>query len=130
MHTKIINAGLRYHEFFADIFQYHEYLRQAVARDLRKRYKRSYLGYLWSMLNPLLMIIILTLVFSNIMKNRVEDYSVFLFCGLLPWQFFSRTALGSLNAVKGNAKLISHLPIPKYLFTLTTAFSTAWFSTG
>src|SRR5690606_17818573 len=91
---KVRNALRRYVEFFHTLYLYREYLKQSVARDLRKKYKRSVLGYFWSMLQPLFMIIILTLVFSNIM-SRVDSYSVFLFTALLPWQYFAATANGS-----------------------------------
>ncbi len=108
--------------FFVSIFQYREYLIQSVARDLSKKYKRSILGYFWSMLNPLLMMAVLALVFSNIMKT-MEDYAVFLFCGMLPWSYFSSTCLQGLHAVKGNIRIIAQIPVPKYLFLLSLAFS-------
>lgn len=123
LHVKFINAILRYREFFYAIYHYREYLKQSVARDLRKRYKRSVLGYLWSMLNPLFMMIILTVVFSSIMKNTVEHYSVFLFSALLPWHYFSGTVMGSLDAIRGNMRIIDHVPIPKFIFSLSIAFS-------
>jgi ABC-type polysaccharide/polyol phosphate export permease len=72
--------------FGRTLYQYREYLKQSVARDLRKAYKRSSLGYLWSMLNPLMMMLIITAVFSVILKIQVEYYSVFLFAALMPWQ--------------------------------------------
>jgi len=122
LHTKIINAIDRNREFFSMIYKYREYLKQSVARDLRKKYKRSSLGYLWSMLNPLFTMIILTLVFSKIMA-RIDSYSVFLFSAMLPWQYFNSTAQGSLGAIKGHMKIIEHLPIPKFLFALSIAFS-------
>ncbi len=112
-----------YQLFFSSLFRYREYLKQSVARDLRRRYKRSVLGYLWSMLNPLFMMIILTLVFSEIMRIQVENYSVFLFVALLPWQYFSQTIEGSLDSVRGNINIIDHVPIPKYIFALSVAFS-------
>lgn len=112
-----------YQIFFSSLFRYREYLKQSVARDLRRRYKRSVLGYLWSMLNPLFMMIILTIVFSEIMRIQVEHYSVFLFVALLPWQYFSQTIEGSLDSVRGNINIIDHVPIPKYIFALSVAFS-------
>jgi ABC-type polysaccharide/polyol phosphate export permease len=110
-------------DFFYTLFRYREYLKQAVARDLRKRYKRSFLGYLWSMLNPLLMMSILAIVFSNIMRSNIEDYAVFLFAGMLPWKFFASTANESLNSITNNMNLLNQVPVPKYLFTLAVAFS-------
>lgn len=94
-----------------------------MARDLRKAYKRSSLGYVWSMLNPLLMMSIQAVVFTHIMRIKVEHYAVFLFVGILPWQYFSQTVTGGLDSIRANLKIIEHLPIPKYIFALSLAFS-------
>lgn len=75
------------------------------------------------MLNPLLTMMVLALVFSHLFKAQINFYSVFLFTGLLPWQYFTTTITGSLNCVAGNRRIIEHLPIPKYLFILSLAFS-------
>ncbi len=111
-------------EFLKSIFLYRDYLIQSVMRDLRKRYKRSILGYLWSMLNPLLMMIVLTVVFSKMMRSEdIDHYAIFLFAGMIPWTYFSSTVLASLHAIKGNIQIISQIPVPKYLFVLSLAFS-------
>ena len=110
-------------EFLADVFRYREYLKQSVARDLRRRYKRSVLGYMWSMLNPLMMMTILAVVFSSVMRQNIENYAVFLFCGMLPFNYFSATCLGCLGTIRANAKLIEQVPAPKYIFPLSTGFS-------
>ena len=110
-------------DFFRQIFSYREYFIQSVMRDLRKRYKRSVLGYLWAMLHPLGMMLILALVFSNIMKVSIDDYAIFLFAGLLPWNFLQSTALMSLGSIKANAALFGHIPVPKYLFIVSTAIT-------
>lgn len=110
-------------EFFHNIYRYREYLKQSIARDLRKQYKRSALGYVWSMLNPLLMMLILAVVFSSIMKQRAEDYAVFLFCGMIPWGYFSSTVNGSLGTIRANARIMDQVPVPKYIFPLSIAVS-------
>ena len=110
-------------DFFGNIYRYREYLKQSVARDLRKRYKRSVLGYLWSMLHPLFMMVILAVVFSNIMRFEMQDYAVFLFTGMIPWSYFSLTALGALGSIRANASIIDQLPVPKYIFPLSLGFS-------
>lgn len=103
--------------FFSTLYYYREYLIQSVARDLRKKYKRSVLGYFWSMLQPLMMIIILTVVFTNIMNHRShEDYAVFLFCGLLPWGYFDGTAAGGLSSIRANARILDQMPVPRFIF--------------
>ena len=81
------------YKFFADIYEYREYFIQSVARDLRRRYKRSVLGYVWSMLNPLLMMIILAVVFSHIMRMNIKNYAIFLFSGSIIWTYFNYTCL-------------------------------------
>lgn len=108
---------------FRSIYQYREYLIQSVLRDLRKKYKRSTLGYFWSMLNPLLMMLVLTVVFASMMKGAVEHYAVFLFAGMIPWAYFSTTILGSLHSISSNVRIISQIPVPKYLFVLSLSFS-------
>ena len=112
-----------FNDFFHSIYRYREYLKQSVSRDLKKKYKRSVLGYVWSMLQPLLMMSILAVVFSEIMGTRTGDYSVFIFCGMLPWQYFSSTVNGSLHSISNNVKIISQVPVPKYLFSLSNAVS-------
>lgn len=109
--------------FFKTIYNYREYLKQSVARDLRKRYKRSFLGYFWSMLNPLCMMIILTIVFSNLMRSNLEAYSVFLFAGQLPFTFFQSSVGSSLNSISSNMNLMKQVPVPKFIFPLAIVFS-------
>lgn len=110
-------------DFFLSLHSYREYLKQSVARDLRKRYKRSSLGYLWSMLEPLLMMIVLTIVFSKIMGTRTEDFAVFVFCGMIPWRYFNTTVQGNLGVISSNARLIGQVPVPKYIFPVSLAVS-------
>ncbi|NLF24334.1 MAG: ABC transporter permease [Deltaproteobacteria bacterium] len=110
-------------DFFRAFYAYRGYLVQSIARDLRKRYKRSVLGYLWSMLNPLFMMIILAVVFSNIMGRPAKEYSVFLLTGLLLWELFSSTIAQSLNSIRGNIKLIMQVSVPKFIFPLSIALS-------
>lgn len=109
--------------FFKDIYDYREYLKQSVARDLRRRYKRSVLGYIWSMLNPLLMMIILAVVFSKIMQQNIKDYAVFLYAGSIPWTYFSATLLQCLGTVRANANIMTQVNVPSYIFPISVGFS-------
>jgi ABC-type polysaccharide/polyol phosphate export permease len=102
---------------------YREYLVQSVIRDLKTKYKRSVLGYLWTMLHPLAMMSILAVVFSGIMRLPVQDYAIFIFCGMLPFHFFQSTVVMSLNTIRANARLFGQVPVPKYLFVLSLTFS-------
>lgn len=110
------------HHFFISLYQYRYYLTQSVARDLRRKYKRSSLGYLWSMLNPLLTMTVMAIVFSKLLP-RVEHYSVFLFSALIGWQYFNSTVNGSTGAVLGNMKIVEQVPVPKFLFVISNACS-------
>ena len=109
--------------FFAEIYSYREFLKQSVLRDLRTKYKRSALGYLWTMLHPLGMMIVITLVFSHIMNIAIKDYSVFLFSGLLAWNYFQSTTMMSLVSIRSNSRLLNHIPLPKYIFIVSIAAS-------
>lgn len=106
-----------------NVVMYREYLIQSVLRDLRTKYKRSVLGYVWAMLHPLAMMAILAVVFSGMMRIPIEAYAVFLLCGMLPYNFFQSTVLMSLNSIRANAKLFGQVPVPKYLFVLSLTFS-------
>ena len=74
---------------FKNLYNYRELLKTSVKKEVRSKYKNSFLGVLWSFLNPLLQIAVYGIVFSLILKNPMEHYTVFLCCGLIPWTFFS-----------------------------------------
>lgn len=69
------------------------------------------------------MMLVLTVVFSSMMRGTVEHYAVFLFAGMIPWAYFSTTILGSLYSISSNIRIISQIPVPKYLFVLSLSFS-------
>ena len=92
--------------------------------DLKLRYRRSFLGFLWTLLNPLLMMVVLTAVFSTIMRFSVKDYSILLFAGLLPWTFFSQSVMGSLMSVVGKGPLLRKVYIPKAVIPLSAVLAT------
>ena len=110
-------------DFFHQIYLYREFLKQSVLRDLRRKYKRSSLGYLWTMLHPLGMMAVLAVVFSHIMKIQIKDFAIFLFAGLLAWNYFSSTVMMSLHNIRQNARLFSQIPLPKYIFIVSLACS-------
>ena len=90
--SEIFDTSARPHplvEEFRAIISYRELLVQFVSRSLKTRYKRSFLGIFWTMLNPLLTMIVLTLVFSNLFRFSVPDYPIYILSGLYLWGFFS-----------------------------------------
>src|SRR5437899_1644888 len=85
-----------------EIVQYHELICELAMKELRVRYKRSLLGFFWALLHPLLMMIVLTTVFSQVMRVPVQHYSVFLISALLPWTFFSQALSYSVESIVAN----------------------------
>jgi ABC-type polysaccharide/polyol phosphate export permease len=112
-----------YSDFFIQLYSYREYLKQSVIRDLRKKYKRSSLGYLWAMLHPLAMMVIISTVLSHIIRVSFKDYAVFFLIGLLAWNYFNSTAMMSLSSIRENARLFGQVAIPKYIFIVSIACS-------
>ncbi len=107
----------------AKLIKYREFLKNLVIKDLKVRYKRSVLGFFWTMLNPLLMMIIFTIVFSTIMKFDIKNFSIFLICGLLPWNFFAQSVAMSNMSIVSSAGLIKKVYVPKVIFPLSNVFS-------
>jgi len=95
-----------------DLLAYRTFIRNMVIKDLKLRYQASVLGFLWSMLNPLLMLGLYTVVFSKVMRVQMENYTFFLFAGLMPWTFFSGSLLASTTSLLGNAGLIRKVHFP------------------
>jgi len=106
------------------IIKYKALISNLVMKDLKIRYKRSFLGFLWTMLNPLLMMLVLSVVFSHIFRFRqIENYPIFLISALLPWIFVSQTLVNSTQSVLLGGGLIRKIYIPKAIFPLTTTTS-------
>ena len=77
-------------DFFKGLYDYRELLKTSISKDIRGKYKNSILGVMWSFLNPLLQIAVYALVFPLLMRGGgIENYTVFICCGLIPWTFFS-----------------------------------------
>ena len=74
---------------FQGLYNYRELLKTSIKKEIRSKYKNSFLGVLWSFLNPLLQIMVYAVIFSLILKNKQEHYAIFLCCGIVPWTFFS-----------------------------------------
>lgn len=106
-----------------EIYKYRELIWALALKELRIRYKRSSLGFLWALLNPLLMMLILTAVFSTVMRIPVRDYAVFLISALLPWTFFSQALTYSAESIVGNGELLKKVAVPKSVFPIAAVLS-------
>jgi ABC-type polysaccharide/polyol phosphate export permease len=106
-----------------DLYLYRDLILTLVARELKVRYRRSTIGFLWTMLQPLLMMGVYNLVFSNLFRAPIEDYAIYALAGILFWNFFSQSIVSSMNSLRGNAQLLQKLPVPKAVFPLATVLS-------
>lgn len=106
-----------------EIIQYQWLLRELVSRDLKIKYRKSVLGYLWSILNPLMMMIILTIVFSTIFKFDIPNYAVYLLAGQLLFGFFSESTTMAMSSIINGAALIKKVYLPKYIFPVSRVLS-------
>jgi len=115
------------------LLRYRELFFQLVSRDIKLKYRRSFLGYIWSMLNPLLTMIVMYMVFSNLFRFNVVNFPIYLLIGQLLFNFMAGATSNSLYSVLGNASLLKKIYVPKYIFTLasvTSEFVTFLFSLG
>jgi ABC-2 type transport system permease protein len=106
-----------------DYLRYRDLVWTLVVRDLKVRYRRSSIGFLWTMLQPLLTMLVLTLVFSSLFRFNIRNYPVYALAGILFWNFFSQSIITSMNSLRGNARLLSKLPVPKAVFPLATVIA-------
>lgn len=112
------NRGPLAVEEIRGIFKYHELVFQIIRRDVISRYKRSVLGVAWTMLNPLGMMLILTLVFSRLFHS-IEGYPVYVLSGLVAWTFFSQTMMAALNQNVWGGSLLHRIYLPRTTFTVS-----------
>ena len=103
------------------LLTYKELVIQFVSRAIKTRYKRSFLGIVWTMLNPLLTMIVLTVVFSSIFRFSVENYPVYILSGLTVWNFFSSATNGAMGEMVWSGSLLSRIYVPKSVFAVTAA---------
>lgn len=110
-------------QYILNFKKFQPLLQELVARDIKIKYRRSVLGVLWTLLNPLCMMIVLSVVFSNLFKFDVENFPLYLLSGQVVFTFFSDSTTSSMTAIINNASLIKKIYVPKYLFVLSRVFS-------
>lgn len=95
-------------------------LKNLISRELKKKYRQSILGYVWCVLNPLLAMIIMTIVFSRMFHNRIENFPVYLFAGRMMYSFITDCVGSMLRSITGNGKLMRKTRVPYYIFPLAS----------
>ena len=96
--------------------KYHFLLEELIKRDFKKKYKRTVLGMGWSILAPLLQLIVMRIVFTQFFGRNMEHYTTYLFCGNLIFSYFSESTSQGMTSLMGNAAIFTKVNVPKYLF--------------
>lgn len=100
--------------------QRHQFLfEELVKRDFKKKYKRTVLGAVWSLLSPLMMLLVMRLVFTQFFGRGMDYYTTYLFCGNLVFAFFNESTSQGMSSLMGNAGIFTKVNVPKYLFLLS-----------
>ncbi|MGW8318110.1 MAG: ABC transporter permease [Candidatus Promineifilaceae bacterium] len=108
----------------SSLYRYRFLLANLVRRDLKVRYRNSVLGVLWSLLNPLLMMLVFSLIFAKLIpREDIRQYAVFFLVGLLPWNFFSGSLLGGTTSISENSSLVKKVYFPRELLPTASIFS-------
>jgi ABC-type polysaccharide/polyol phosphate export permease len=113
------------------LYRYRFLLKELVVRDLRIKYRRSFLGYLWSLMNPLLMMCILTLVFSYVFRFDIPNYPLYLISGQIVFNFVAESTTAAMTSIVDNATLLKKIYVPQVIFPLArtaSSFTTMLFS--
>ncbi len=105
-----------------DCIRYREVLSNLFARELKLKYKRTFLGYFWSLLNPILNLAILSIVFSHFVGRGMKDYTLYLFSGLIAWSFFHSSLMASSSSLLENEGFIKKIYLPKIIFPLSKIY--------
>lgn len=110
-------------KFFKEFWSYRDLLRLLVTKDIKLKYRRSILGYVWSILNPLLIMSVMAVVFSTMFKRNIENFPVYLFCGQLLFNFMNSSTHQAIFSITHNAPLLKKTYVPKYIFTVAKVTS-------
>ncbi len=108
---------------FKNLYNYRELLKTSVKKEIRGKYKNSFLGVLWSFLNPLLQIAVYAIVFPLILRNTQENYVIFLCCGLIPWTFFSNAITRSAFTMVENGNILKKVYFPREILPISVVTS-------
>jgi lipopolysaccharide transport system permease protein len=105
------------------IIEYRELIRILTVSDLKVKYQSSVLGFAWSLLNPLLMMLVLYLVFSNVFKANQDYFALYILIGIVSWRFLANGTSSSMMAIVGKPSLVTKIYIPRQVLVLSTVLS-------
>lgn len=109
--------------YIKNFLKYRPLLLELVSRDIKIKYRKSVLGVLWTVLNPLFMMVIMSIVFSNLFKFDIENYAVYILSGQVIFNFYNESTSSAMGAMMDNASLLKKVYVPKYLFVMSRILS-------
>src|SRR6266852_712652 len=110
----------------AQLIRYRSLIQSLVARELKARYRGSVLGFFWSFVNPLMLLLIYSFVFTTVMPNEtkgIQPYALFMFCGILPWTWFSSSLLEASGSLIAGGNLIKKVLFPAEILPITSVLA-------
>lgn len=110
-------------EVFKNIYKYRELLKANVKKEIRGKYKGSFLGIMWSFVNPLLMVLVYAIVFPYIMRVQQENYLIFLIAAIIPWTFFTTVINQGTTTILNNANLVKKVYFPREILPISVVVS-------
>lgn len=110
-------------QLIKDLKQYREFLKSNVKKEIRGKYKGSFLGVLWSFLNPLLSVIVYAIIFPYIMRMSMDHYLIYLITGIIPWTFFTMSINVGMVSVLVNANIIKKVYFPRIILPISSVTS-------
>lgn len=108
---------------FKELYHYRELLKNNVKKDIRGKYKGSFLGVLWSFVSPLLQVLVYAIIFPYIMKVKTPNYLIFLICGILPWTWFTTVISNGTTCITNNSNLIKKVYFPRVILPISVVTS-------
>jgi ABC-type polysaccharide/polyol phosphate export permease len=108
---------------FKTFYKYRGLVEQLVKRDLKVKYRRSVLGYLWSLLNPLIMMMVISAVFSTVFRFDIPNFPIYMLSGMIIFNFFSEATTSAMSSIVNGGALIKKVYLPKYIFPFSRTLS-------
>ena len=114
---------MKFIEKCKEIYRYRHMLMTLVKQDINGRYKGSFFGFLWTLLNPLLMLVVYSIVFQFVFRSNIEHYPIYLFICLMPWNTFANSIANGTTCVSNNASILKKVYFPREVLPLSVVIS-------
>lgn len=112
------------HTYLRNMIKYRDLFIELVKKDIKIKYRNSFLGIIWSMINPLMFLIVISLIFSSLFTNTISNYPFYVLVGRMIYLFFSESTNFAMDSIHANGQLIRKVYVPKYYFPLSRICST------